>query len=256
MFCPDGYICVIEMCDRIRGAVYKGVSEGWLDIRKIAKQHNDEIVPENYPERLDYNSIAPHIYEELEEAAITMFIVNHDDEFYISSLQGHALKISSCMLEWSPTFYELPGGGEGSGFRNRRGRDYFNTDRWDGFYFIDLEQGVLDLKSHARAEARYRGGDDLVRRAKVMRDIDGWPLCWKMPDVELTNERLIDLTFGRGRAVPDQRRRRGPASERHLALEAYRQLYPNGHEGVDTWSEVVKRTGYSESTLRRAIEDS
>lgn len=116
------------------------------------------------------------------------------------------------------------------------------------YKFFDPSTGTIGWGTTSKAAKSEREAQHILKH------FTGWTICYRADapprDVNQIRDRMETHDTRHQRR---ERRAGGRPNIQQEALRAYKQLYPNGHKGFATWSEVENRTGYAQATLRRAL---
>lgn len=130
-------------------------------------------------------------------------------------------------------------------------REYFLSLK-NRFPLFDSVTGLIGFGNKKAASKFCRG---FPEAGHILDSFSGWAICYPADGKPNCHKHLQERLV----ALPEYKRlaarqsKGGRPSELSNAFRSYKQAYPAGHKGLATWAEVEERTGYSESTLRRAL---
>lgn len=266
MFAPDGFVCLVEICNVIDDMYYEYDSvhhralksrmdaftlENWAlfdDARRWALKSGNRF--DDLSEDEEEESRKFYASDKATALAFALFIQSQRRNFYVCTHNFIAVRVASDLVDRA-THLTLDDFPVDMGETHKS----FLDKLYSPFYFVDRHTWTVDVSETDEKLELWNGDEWCIETARALQGLNGCPVCWKLPCEDLTKIDWIEIACDSTLNAASNPRKRGPASERLIALDAYRQVYPRGHDGIDTWSEVERRVGYSQSTIRRALAE-
>jgi hypothetical protein len=229
----DGYVHLATIYKRFEDLSYKFMSSNYDE---YALDSEDESEPP-----ADAFDVAAMAYQEW---LFFQFVTKQSEFFYVCSPTGTSLRLLPDAL-W--TFRHF----RGPFLHGYKQHQIIIHHLEDAFLFMDPKNFVIRLDHKSEEIERY----DLQENVKILRPLDGWPVCWKSTTKPITDELLLELA---SLELTDSQARQGRPPKVPVVKEAYEREFPSGHGSMNmkqVWTRLRQSTGieFSLDTMQRAL---